>query len=304
MRKTVAEYLAQRHAEGLSETTVWNLRQRMKLLTALLLGRGIRRWRDVRPQDLEACFRSIRRRRYAFRTREMLRLTTRSYFGWLVAQGRIFSDPSRNLALKESREDHTLLEPPLEEDEVARLLASLPRRRPFDWCRIAHIELLYSAGLRLGESLSLDVRDVDLTGRVVHVRRGKGGKARDVPMMTGLRTALRKYLACRRSLLKGPDHGALLLSLTGKRLRKECFEWFIRRLNARRGPSKPHVHAHLFRHSIAVHLLRGGADIRYIQAFLGHESLDTTKTYLRLVPADIRKAYDQAMPDIPVKYSR
>ena len=60
------------------------------------------------------------------------------------------------------------------------------------------------------------------------------------------------------------------------------------------------VHAHLFRHSIAVHLLRGGADIRYIQAFLGHELLETTKVYLRLVPADIEEAYRSAMPEFSV----
>lgn len=57
---------------------------------------------------------------------------------------------------------------------------------------------------------------------------------------------------------------------------------------------------HLLRHSIAVHLLRGGADVRHIQRFLGHSSLDTTKVYLRLVPGQLREDYDEAMPEIAV----
>ncbi|MCZ7648382.1 MAG: tyrosine-type recombinase/integrase [Planctomycetota bacterium] len=75
----------------------------------------------------------------------------------------------------------------------------------------------------------------------------------------------------------------------------------MKRVNAMRGPNAQRVHAHLLRHSCAVHLPRGGADIRHIQEFLGHGSLDTTKIYSRLVPADLRKAYDEAMPDVAVE---
>ena len=60
------------------------------------------------------------------------------------------------------------------------------------------------------------------------------------------------------------------------------------------------MHPHLFRHSIAVHLLQNGADIRHIQEFLGHERLDTTKVYLRLVPGRLKEDYEKAMPTIAV----
>jgi site-specific recombinase XerD len=84
----------------------------------------------------------------------------------------------------------------------------------------------------------------------------------------------------------------------GKRLKR--IDACLSQINETRGPDARHVHAHLFRHSIAVHLLRGGADIRYIQNFLGHACLDTTKVYLRLVPGDLKEDYDKAMPDIAV----
>jgi site-specific recombinase XerD len=69
-----------------------------------------------------------------------------------------------------------------------------------------------------------------------------------------------------------------------------------------RGHSAPEVrlHPHLLRHSIAVHLLQHGADVRYIQQFLGHANLDTTKVYLRLVPGRLKEDYDRAMPEIAV----
>jgi len=60
------------------------------------------------------------------------------------------------------------------------------------------------------------------------------------------------------------------------------------------------LYPHVLRHSIAVHLLRGGADIREVQAFLGHASMETTKVYLRMVPGHLREEYDRAMPDIAV----
>ena len=58
------------------------------------------------------------------------------------------------------------------------------------------------------------------------------------------------------------------------------------------------LYPHLLWHSIAVHLLRGGTDVRHIQAFLGHASLDTTKEYMRLVPGRLKEEYDKAMPEI------
>jgi len=74
----------------------------------------------------------------------------------------------------------------------------------------------------------------------------------------------------------------------------------LRGMNRRRKKGMPRLHPHLFRHSIAVHLLHGGADVRHVQMFLGHASLETTKVYLRMVPGRLREAYDAAMPEIAV----
>lgn len=302
MKDLIERYIAQRKAEGLAPATLACDAQRLLRLESFLKGKGLRRWQDVTPRHMDAYMDHLEATGLCFSSREVFLLVARCFLRSLAEQGCIISDPARHLELpRPDKDDLPLPEPPLSEQEVDQLLTDLPRRNAIDLRNVAQFELLYSAGLRLSESLSVDVKDIDMAASVLHVRKGKGGKARDVPLMRGLKGALRDYLCLRRSLLKGPDHGALLLARNGKRLSKPSFEQVIARLNRHRAKlGLRHVHAHLFRHSIAVHLLRGGADIRYIQAFLGHECLETTKIYLRLVPADLRKAYDAAMPQIAV----
>ena len=300
MKEQIEEYIAQRKAEGMADATLSCDKQRLGRLLEFMHKKGVRRWQNARPQHVDGYLDFLERSGLSFFSREGFVITARCFLRWLAERGRILSDPTRHLDLpRPDKDELPLLEPPLSEQEVSELLSALPRRNAVDLRNIAYIELLYSAGLRLSESLSLDLRDIDFSNRIVHVRKGKGSKQRDIPMMRGLQGTLRDYVCLRRSLLKGPDHGALLLGRTGKRLSKGSVDQFMNSLNKVRVRSRQrHVHAHLFRHSIAVHLLRGGADIRYIQAFLGHEDLESTKIYLRLVPADLRKAYDAAMPEI------
>ena len=301
MNELLEEYLAQRKAEGLATGTVSQYRVRLQRFSAFLQRRRVNRWQNVNPDHVDAYMDALEREGLGHSSREAFVIAARSFLHWLHECGKIISDPTRHVVIpKPDKDDLPLLEPPLSEEEVAQLLAKLPRRNAVDLRNIAQIELLYSAGLRLSESLSLDVRDANFVNRTIHVRNGKGSKPRDIPMMRGLQGALRDYICLRRSLLKGPDHGALLLNQRGKRLNKGAFDQVMKRLNAKR-QGKQHIHAHLFRHSIAVHLLRGGADIRYVQAFLGHDSLESTRIYLRLVPADLRKSYDDAMPEIAVR---
>ena len=118
--------------------------------------------------------------------------------------------------------------------------------------------------------------------------------------MSGALGALRDYLALRRTLLVGLDQGAVFLNHHGLRINHAAVKGWIRFLSGKH-PDKPAFHAHLFRHSIAVHLLRRGADIRHIQEFLGHARLDTTKVYLRLVPGHLKEGYDAVMPEVDVR---
>lgn len=299
MRAEIERFLAQRRAEGLAESSLGMYRQALAGLAAVLEGRGVRRWADARPEDIDAYLASLVR--LAYNSRRTYTIKALVFLRRLAEQGLVPADPARHVAIpRPAAGDMPLPEPPLSEAEVAGLLARMPRRCATDLRDIALVELLYSAGLRRSEALALDLRDLDFRNRVVLVRNGKGAKPRDLPMYRGLHGALRDWLALRRSLLRGPDHGALLLSNRGRRLAKGGLPRIFGKITRLQGPGGRRVHPHLFRHSIAVHLLRGGADIRYIQAFLGHDDLESTREYLRLVPSDLRKAYDEAMPEIPV----
>ena len=116
--------------------------------------------------------------------------------------------------------------------------------------------------------------------------------------------ALKDHLALRRSPLKGPDDGTLLIGkMTGGKPLTPLIIYPILRKVAKRLKLNRRPNPHLFRHSIAVHMLQRGADIRHVQEFLGHASIDTTKIYLRMVPGRLKEDYDAAMPMISVKAS-
>jgi len=117
--------------------------------------------------------------------------------------------------------------------------------------------------------------------------------------------ALRDYLALRRTLVQGPDRGALFLGEDGERLRITAFRQWLKRFARKVLGAERRVFPHLFRHSFAVHLLLGGADIRHVQELLGHADLDTTRIYLRLLPEELRADYEAAMPELmaPRRYS-
>jgi site-specific recombinase XerD len=147
----------------------------------------------------------------------------------------------------------------------------------------ALVELVYSAGLRSAEAVSLDLADVDFDQERVHVRNGKGGKDRVVPLGEEAAHWVSRYLHdARPSLARGAEN-ALFLSARGRRLDTST----LRRIAP---------HPHRFRHAFATHLLEGGADLRVIQELLGHASLSTTQTYSHVDGKRLRRVYDRAHP--------
>jgi site-specific recombinase XerD len=147
----------------------------------------------------------------------------------------------------------------------------------------ALIELVYSAGLRSAEAVSLDLGDVDFEQEHVHVRQGKGAKDRIVPLGEEAAHLVARYLREARPKLARGAENALFLSVRGHRLDTST----LRRLVP---------HPHRLRHAFATHLLEGGADLRTIQELLGHSSLSTTQMYSHVDAKRLRKVYDHAHP--------
>jgi integrase/recombinase XerC len=165
----------------------------------------------------------------------------------------------------------------------------------------ALLEVLYGSGLRVAECCGLDLADVD-RGRyataLVHVRRGKGKKGRQVPLGRQAVTALDAYLAVRDTLRDAQtgaqDPRALFLSYRGTRLTPRSVQRMVARcvLQAATDEATPHA----LRHSFATHLLDSGVDLRSIQEMLGHASLASTQIYTKVSLDHLMSVYDASHP--------
>lgn len=294
----IESYLAYRVGAGRAEATLDADRAALHALVRLLRSVEVTAWTAVTSDHIVWFLDDLATAGRARTTVFGVLWRLRSFFAWLSRRGRILLDPMRALADLVITMPQALPPPPLSEDQVTALFAAIPQRDVFDLRTRLHLELCYGCGLRLGETLALDVRDLDFGERSVLVRCGKGGYTRRVPMNGGTCAAAQNYLELRRGLVTGVDTGALLLGGFGRRIRAQALYGVLAELSAQLGVR---VFPHLLRHSIAVHLLRRGVDIRAIQEFLGHAELDTTKVYLRMIPGHLREEYDRAMPVIAVE---
>lgn len=168
-------------------------------------------------------------------------------------------------------------------DEIERMLEALEGDGPVPLRNRALVELVYSAGLRSAEAVGLDLGDVDFEQELVHVRRGKGGKERVVPLGEEAALWLSRYLREARPELARGANDAFFLSARGRRLDTSTLRRIV-------------PHPHRLRHAFATHLLEGGADLRTIQELLGHSSLSTTQIYSHVDPRHLRRVYDRSHP--------
>lgn len=152
----------------------------------------------------------------------------------------------------------------------------------------AILSVYYGLGLRRSEGVALDIDDIQITNRVVYVRRAKNGKERYVPMNESVQRDLERYITKERKLLlKGKDNDknqikALFLSRRGQRISGNTIYERLQHIARNAGVSSP-LSLHSLRHSIATHLLMAGMKLENISAFLGHSSLESTQIYTHLL---------------------
>jgi integrase/recombinase XerD len=179
---------------------------------------------------------------------------------------------------------------------VERLLAAPQPRDPF-WRRDrALLELLYATGCRASEVSNLETRDLHLDQRYC-LAHGKGSKDRLTPLGDAAIAAIGEYLAHERpklaATLSPPPW--LLLSKSGRRLRREAI-WDLVKRYARRAGINPDISPHTLRHSFATHVLAGGADLRQVQELLGHASIATTQIYTHVEQSRLKRVHRQFHP--------
>lgn len=156
------------------------------------------------------------------------------------------------------------------------------------------LELIYGAGLRVSELTSLRVDELFLGEEVVRVT-GKRGKTRLVPLPRQTLAWLQRYLESARPTLVRQPIAQLMVSDRGRPLSRQVVFTRMRRY-ARLAGIPSNIGPHTLRHTYAVHLLQGGADLRAVQELLGHESIATTQVYTELNLDEVRRRYEQAHP--------
>jgi integrase/recombinase XerD len=228
----------------------------------------------------------------------------KSFFGVLVRRQMILVDPTAGLERPrlETRLPRAILTP----KEARQLVLAPDTRTPTDLRDRAILETLYATGIRATELIQLSPFHVDTENGMLRVVRGKGGKDRNVPLTRAAAEAIEAYLReGRPKLLATKRTGSgtypakaprrLFVSPRGGILYRATLDRIVRAWAEKAGIKK-HVSPHVFRHSVATHLLKRGADIRHIQVLLGHACLSTTERYTRVEISDLQAIVRRAHP--------
>lgn len=198
------------------------------------------------------------------------------WFKWMTRRDYIAHDPCSELELPRIGYK---LPSVLTKDEAELVLQQPNAHTPLGVRDRAMLEMLYSTGIRRMELIQLRLYDVDKKQGLVTIREGKGRRDRVVPVGDRALFWFEKYLNMTRpTIVKQPDDSVMFLTSKGEPFSPNHLSWLARRYVVAAGVGKTGA-CHIFRHTMATLMLEGGADIRYIQAMLGHVRLDTTKIY-------------------------
>jgi integrase/recombinase XerD len=215
----------------------------------------------------------------------------RGFFRFLVKERILEEDPSQ---LLDRPKLGRRLPRGLSFEEVERLLETPSTESEQGRRDRAMLHVMYAAGLRVSELVKLRVGDVDLTDGLVSVL-GKGQKRRLIPLTPIAVELVQNYLAVDRPARAASDEGALFLTRQGKGFTRQGF-WKVVGAHARAAGITRSVSPHQLRHSFATHLLERGADLRSVQAMLGHANIVTTEVYTHVTREHLRRAHAAAHP--------
>ncbi|HGS4742135.1 TPA: tyrosine recombinase XerC [Vibrio parahaemolyticus] len=278
-----------RSEKGLSLHTQRNYKQQLETMAQHLAEMGLKDWSQVDAGWVRQLAGKGMREGMKASSLATRLSSLRSFFDFLILRGEMSANPAKGVSAPRKKRP---LPKNLDVDEVNQLL-EVNEDDPLAIRDRAMMELMYGAGLRLAELVSVDVRDVQLRSGELRVI-GKGDKERKVPF-SGMATEwVGKWLRIRGDLA-APGEPALFVSKLGTRIshrsvQKRMAEWGQKQSVA------SHISPHKLRHSFATHMLESSNNLRAVQELLGHENISTTQIYTHLDFQHLAQAYDQAHP--------
>jgi len=215
--------------------------------------------------------------------------TLRNFYGFLLREGQIESDPTAHLR---SPKQWQTIPKFLNLEEINRLIEAPDRTRATGLRDRAMMELLYATGLRVSELCRVGVSDLNLEMGVLRTT-GKGNKQRLVPVGKAAVRAVEEYLRSGRSaLLKCRASRYLFVTARGGCLTRQAF-WKLLAGYGRKAGIFHGLTPHVLRHSFATHLLEGGADLRSVQVMLGHADISTTQIYTHVMRSRLKETIEK-----------
>ncbi len=288
------EYL--RSEKGLSLHTQRNYKQQLETMALQLMTLGLKEWSQVDASWVrQLASKGMREGMKASSIATRLS-SLRSFFDFLILRGEMSANPAKGVSAPRKKRP---LPKNLDVDEVNQLL-EVNDDDPLSIRDRAMMELLYGAGLRLAEMVSIDVRDISLSSGEIRVV-GKGDKERKVPFAGQAKEWVAKWMKVRSNLAQ-PSEKALFVSKLGVRIshrnvQKRMAEW------GQKQAVSSHISPHKLRHSFATHMLESSNNLRAVQELLGHENISTTQIYTHLDFQHLATAYDEAHPRAKKKRS-
>ncbi|MGH9170164.1 MAG: site-specific tyrosine recombinase XerC [Acidimicrobiales bacterium] len=284
--KLVSEFCDWMGAHGYSPRTIENRRGQLAALASWLEERGVMRPLEVTRPMLERYQRHLFHYRkpngdpLSFRSQSQRLLPVRAFFKWAARNNVVLYNPASEIDLP--KVERRLPMPALSVAEVERVLSMPDVSGPLGLRDRAMLEVLYSTGIRRSELAHLALYDLDQERETLMVRQGKGRRDRFVPVGERALLWAGRYLQeVRPSLSFPPDDGTLFLTAEGTAISPDRLSQIARGYVDASGVPKSGA-CHIFRHTCATLMLEGGADIRYIQALLGHAELSTTQIYTQV----------------------
>jgi integrase/recombinase XerD len=293
MQGIIDRYLGGLRIEGgVSRNTLDGYRNDLRKLTLFLKARRLADPSRVTRQIVSEFVGSLTRDKLSPASTARCLSAARGFFRFLSRERLIRTSPVTDVTVPRR---WLRLPKTLSADEVDRLLLVAAGKKPEDLRDAAMLELLYATGLRVSELVGLEQAQVNLAVGYV-LAHGKGSKQRVVPMGEPARRKLDAYLEdARPALLKKRASPKIFVTRRGGGLTRQGF-WKLLRARARQAAITKPISPHMLRHSFATHLLDHGADLRSVQAMLGHADIATTQIYTHVERARLKQLHRERFP--------
>ena len=284
----IKEYLVfVSQVKNLSENTTKSYERDLKKLLIFLEKLNITKYSDVKEEICSAWIGDLYSQNNKPKSIQRHLSSAKGFFRFLKKNNLIDSSPFELVTAPKSS---NTLPDVLSPEDVEQLLNFKPSNT-IEIRDMAIVELMYSSGLRVSETVNINISDFEENMSFLRVI-GKGSKTRLVPMGRFAIKAINNWLIEREKILNSTD--ALFLNSKGARLSVRSVQLRLKKMATKQG--LPPVHPHMLRHSFATHMLESSGDLRTIQELLGHSSLSTTQIYTKLDYQHLAKIYDKSHP--------